>query len=392
MPVTDRGDDTDPAPYGPALTARARAVAKAGTTEMAPHLLRVPLSYYRDAALAAREHRLLRVTPLALAQTAQLAAPHDYLVRSVLGTSVLLTRGADGVARAFLNYCRHRGAKPAEGCGNTRRFSCPYHAWTYDSAGQLVGIPGQAGFDELDRSDYGLVGLPCEERHGLVWVVLTAGAPIDVRSHLGPLDDELARWRYDSFDPFAERQFDAAVNWKAAIEAFAEGYHFPYVHADSIVGQNTMGNTGIHDAFGPHHRLGLALNWITSLDPDDPANQDPLANLALIYWIYPNLVLAHSPVGVEVIDILPGDSPTSCTVRHGWMAAEPATDGATRAGYAELYETVHTAVRDEDFGMLPSCGEAIRNAQHDHMVIGRNEIGVQHVVRTFAAALDFPLG
>jgi nitrite reductase/ring-hydroxylating ferredoxin subunit len=308
-----------------------------------------------------------------------------------MGTSVLLSRDGDGRAHAFLNYCRHRGAKPAEGCGSTRRFVCPYHAWTYDSAGSLVGLPGQEGFEELSRGDYGLVELPSEERHGFVWVVLTAGAPIDVGAHLGPLDAELGSWDYGSYEYLTERDFGSDVNWKSALEAFAEGYHFPYVHRDSLVGQNTMGNTGIHDAFGRHHRLGLALSWITTADRGEPSSWDPLNNMALIYWIFPNLVLANSPVGLEIIDILPGDSPSSCAVRHGWMATVPAPDAATRAGYEELFAAVHAAVRGEDFGMLPSCGEAIRRAQHEHMVIGRNEIGVQHLVRTFADELGFAL-
>jgi choline monooxygenase len=391
MTTTDHGPQTVPPPYDEGLTRRGLAVAETGTTEMAESVLRVPLAYYRDPAVLERERTLLATTPLALVASAEVAHPHDYLVRSAMGTSVLVSRDGDGLVRAFLNYCRHRGAKPAEGCGNARRFACPYHAWTYDSGGQLVGLPGQDGFPDIDRSAYGLVELPSEERHGFVWVVLTVGAPIDVAAHLGPLDDELGGWGYERFEPLTHRDFEAAVNWKAALEAFAEGYHFPYVHGNSLVGQNTMANTGIHDAFGRHHRLGLALQWITSLDRADPASWEPLNNLAVIYWIYPNLVLANSPVGLEIIGILPGDSPTSCSVRHGWMATHPAGDDATRAGYWQLYEAVHAAVRDEDFGMLPSCGEAIRHGQHDHMLIGRNEIGVQHVVRTFASELGFVL-
>jgi hypothetical protein len=113
--------------------------------------------------------------------------------------------------------------------------------------------------------------------------------------------------------------------------------------------------------------------------------------MVFIYWIFPNLTLAMSPVGTEIIDILPGGTPGRCTMRHGWMATEPAADEATRAGYMELYEAVHAAVRDEDFGVLPGCGQASQQGQHDHMVIGRNEIGVQHVVTTFHEALGRPL-
>ena len=297
---------------------------------------------------------VLTTTPLALVASARLPLPAR--LRRARRRRHLGARqpGADGTARAFLNYCRHRGAKPAEGCGNARRFTCPYHAWTYDSEGQLVGLPGARGFEEVDRAEHGLVELPCEERHGLVWVVLTADAPIDVAAHLGPLDDELAGWGLATYEHLTERTFDSAVSWKAALEAFAESYHFPYVHGSSLIGQNTVPDTATFDRYGRHHRLGFPCPWITTIAEDAP----PLEGMALIYWLFPNLVLAVSIVGVELIDILPGDDPGTCTVRHGWMAREPATDEATRAGYHALYEAVHQAVRDEDFAMLPSAARA----------------------------------
>ncbi len=374
------------------LTRRALHLVTTGTTDCADSVLRVPLGYYRDPDVLARERtEILDVTPLALAPTAQIPAPHDFVVREVLDRSVLLTRGADGVARAFLNYCRHRGARPAEGCGNARRFSCPYHAWTYDSAGQLVGIPGQDGFTGIDPADHGLVELPSQERHGFVWAILTAGATIDVAAHLGPLDDELALWNYETYGYLTEREFSSEVNWKNALEAFAEGYHFPYVHGQSVIGQNTVANTSTHDEFGHHHRLGFPFTWIAALADDPDGDWNPRNHMGVIYWIYPNLVLANSPVGVEIIDILPNHDPVSCTVRHGWMATSPWTDDEGRAGYEAIYEQVHAAVRDEDFTMLPSCGDGVRHGQHDHMLIGRNEIGVQHLIRTLAGQLDIAL-
>jgi phenylpropionate dioxygenase-like ring-hydroxylating dioxygenase large terminal subunit len=371
---------------GPELVARALALVDAGSTEMADGLLRVPLDYYREEEQFAREVELCRRTPLALAATAQMPNDHDFVVREVLGTSILLSRGDDGVARAFLNYCRHRGGKPAAGAGTTRRFTCPYHAWSYDSAGNLAGMPGQAGFDDLVRDSYGLFELPSEERHGLIWVVLSADVAIDVAAHLGPLDAELAGWGLAGSEYLTEREITGTVNWKAAIEAFAENYHFPFVHANSIVGQNTVANTAVYDGYGAHHRLGFPCPWIEGAR-QDPDVSDPLTYMVFIYWIFPNLTLAMSPVGTEVIDILPGNDAEHCTLRHGWMASAPAPDEATRTGYWELYEAVHAAVRDEDFGVLQGCGQTARDGQFEHQVIGRNEIAVQHVVTTFQEAL-----
>jgi choline monooxygenase len=374
------------------LTERALRLVRDKTTEMADDVLRVPLRYYRDPEITAlEESSLLRRTPLAVLPSAQIARPNDYVVRPVLGDSLLITRDGTGVAHVFLNYCRHRGAMPACGAGTARRFTCPYHAWTYRNDGRLVAIPGSAGFTGMAKDDYGLVELPSEERHGFLWAVLTAGAEMDLDAHLGPMGAELAALDYASFGYHDHREFDSEVSWKGALEAFAEGYHFPFVHGDSLIGQNALPDTSIHDAFGRHHRMGFPFRWITDL-PQGAGSGDVRDAMGLIYWIYPNLVLANSSVGVEVIDILPAGSPTRCTVRHSWLARVPATDEPTRAGYAMIFDAVHAAVRDEDFAMLPQCGQGVRHGQHDHMLIGRNEIGVQHMIRVFAHELGIALG
>jgi choline monooxygenase len=243
----------------------------------------------------------------------------------------------------------------------------------------------------MDFSEYGLVELPNEERYGFIWVVLTAGANIDVQSHLGNLAAELAEFDYASFGYHDYREFESEVSWKGALEAFAEGYHFPFVHGDSLIGMNALPNTAIYDEYGHHHRLGFPFNWIANLADDPSGSWDVRDNMGVIYWIYPNLILANSNVGVEVIDILPAGEPTRCTVRHSWLARYPATGDEQRELYDGIFAAVHAAVRDEDFAMLPQCGEGVRHGQHGHMIIGRNEIGVQHMIKVFADQLGVAL-
>ncbi|MSZ76389.1 MAG: Rieske 2Fe-2S domain-containing protein, partial [Actinobacteria bacterium] len=266
------------------LTRRARALVLGRTTDMAERMLEVPLSYYRDPEVFDRELELLRTTPLALVPSAQLASPHAFIVRDVLGTSLLMTRDADGQAHVFLNYCRHRGASPAEGSGVSRRFTCPYHAWSYDTKGCLASMPGKKGFADMDRSGYGLVELPSEERHGFLWAVLDKDAPLDLDEHLGELDAELAQWGYGSYGYLTEREFTSSVSWKNALEAFAESYHFPFVHGQSVIGMNTVADTSVHDAFGRHHRMGFPFKWIEDLSED--GDWSPQSNMGVIYWIY----------------------------------------------------------------------------------------------------------
>jgi len=374
------------------LTQRALRHALNGTTDFAERELRVPLHYYRDPKITEiEESQILRRVPLAIVPSAQIPQKNDYLVRSVRGDSLLVTRDRLGLSHVFLNYCRHRGAMPACGSGNATRFVCPYHAWTYKNTGELFMLPGKAGFDSMDTKAYGLVELPSQERHGFIWAVLTADATIDVDAHLGDFGAELALWNFESYGYHTYREFNSDVSWKGALEAFTEGYHIPYVHGESIIGQNTLANTMIYDEFGKHHRLGVPFTWITNLNTDPAAPVEPSANMGVIYWVYPNLILATSPVGVEIIDMLPDGEPTRCSVRHTWMGKIPATNDEMRATYDAIYEGVHSAVRDEDFALLPQCGEGVRQGQHDHMIIGRNEIGVQHMVKVFAAELGVAL-
>ncbi|MCY4666209.1 MAG: hypothetical protein OXC00_16255, partial [Acidimicrobiaceae bacterium] len=75
-----------------ALTRRVLDLVVRETTDMAAAVLRVPLEYYRDPANLESELALLRSTPLPVVPGAQIAAPNDFVVRSMLGASLLVTR------------------------------------------------------------------------------------------------------------------------------------------------------------------------------------------------------------------------------------------------------------------------------------------------------------
>src|SRR5688500_15792875 len=117
-----------------ALAKRMLALHEAGTTDQAPDVHRVASSSYIDPVRWQLEvERIWKRVPLPLALTCEIREPGSYKSMDAVGVPVLVTRGADGVARAFLNSCRHRGAIVApEGCGTARRFTCPYHGWVYD--------------------------------------------------------------------------------------------------------------------------------------------------------------------------------------------------------------------------------------------------------------------
>ena len=156
--------------------------------------VRSPLIRYGEVRFAAECEKIFRRKPFIALHAGELAEQGSFVTRNALNLPLLFVRGSDGKARCFLNVCRHRGAElVGQESGCKRRFTCPYHAWTYDTQGRLVGVPHEKnGFPGLNRDAHGLAGLPCEERHGWIWILATPGATLDVRDWLGGLSEDVA--------------------------------------------------------------------------------------------------------------------------------------------------------------------------------------------------------
>ena len=81
----------------------------------------------------------------------------DFHTFDFVGESLVVVRGKDGGARAFANVCRHRGARLLDGpVGHCGRIVCPYHAWTYDLEGRLIGVPMRDDYPALQMHEQGL--------------------------------------------------------------------------------------------------------------------------------------------------------------------------------------------------------------------------------------------
>ena len=129
----------------------------------------LPARTYQDPAVLdwEREHILQRDW-LAVGRAEEVPEPGSFLVRDVLGESVLLVRGRDDVIRAFYNVCRHRGTAVEEReCGKAVRFQCPYHAWIYDLDGSLVRAKHTEDLDDFSLDTYGLRAHPVRDLAGL---------------------------------------------------------------------------------------------------------------------------------------------------------------------------------------------------------------------------------
>ena len=303
-----------------------------------------------------------------------------------MGRSILLTRTSDGSVKAFDNVCLHRQSQVVTGCGSAKRFTCPYHAWTYDNTGRLVGLPGREGFPDVTLKSDGLTELPATEFAGFLWVALDPGATLDVAAHLGPLADELDSWGIGRWSPLGEKVLDCPINWKLAVDTFAENYHFATVHRQTFA-TIARSNCTVFDSYGPHHRLIFPLNTILELDNIPEEQWDPFHNMVVIYALFPNIVLSVTIANGELFRIYPGDRPGRSITVHQNSTPLDLSDESVAAGAQAVFEYAHATVRDEDYRLVEGLQANLESGARDHLVFGRNEPGLQHRHITWEQAL-----
>lgn len=201
----------------------------------------LPGRYFHDPAIFAREQaRIFAEMWVCAGRADALPKPGDFLTIELAGESVIVLRGRDGELRAFLNVCRHRGARLClEQAGNTGpALQCPYHAWSYALDGRLVGAPNIARDESLDRAALGLAPVNLEIWEGLIWLSL-ADDPASVREQLEPALvarfgalEKFQRYGIGNLAVGTSISYDIAANWKLVVENFMECYHCAPVHPE----------------------------------------------------------------------------------------------------------------------------------------------------------------
>jgi nitrite reductase/ring-hydroxylating ferredoxin subunit len=372
-----------------ALTEEVFAHLDAKTTARNDAITRNPVAVYADPDWLAREKRtLFRDYPLLMGLSCQLPDVGSYLTEDRAGVPIVVVRGEDGGVRAFMNVCRHRGAKVAEGCGRLKKnFVCPYHGWSFDTAGRLVGIPDRDSFKGLDQAQNSLVELPAEERDGLIWVRPSVGAPLDIEGHLAGLAPELASYGFESYHHYDTRILRQKMNWKIVIDTFLEPYHFGVLHAGTV-GPIFFPNLCLFHPFGLNLRETLPRRSIVELRDMPKSEWDLVTHTALVYVLFPNTVFVMQADHAETWRVFPvGDSVDECMMYLDFYIPEPAdTESARRHWDRNMDLTIRTVV-EEDFPTGESIQFGFGSGVQDHVIFGRNEPALAHFENSIAAAV-----
>jgi len=173
-------------------------------------------------------------------RTEEVANAGDHIVRDIAGESVLITRNEDGDLRAFYNVCSHRGTKfvdDIEGTGHVRKaFVCPYHAWTYDLNGRLIGTPNVKEDELFDRSAYPLHDITVEGYAGFLFVNLS-GEPRPLMEALTDGAETITafeRFKMHELRIGVRIVYEVEANWKIVVENYNECLHCPQVHPELV--------------------------------------------------------------------------------------------------------------------------------------------------------------
>ncbi|MEO6360222.1 MAG: aromatic ring-hydroxylating dioxygenase subunit alpha, partial [Sphingomicrobium sp.] len=187
---------------------------------------------YSDPEFFAAEQRaFLRAAPQVVCHESEIAQPGAWRSLEYLGESVIVIRGDDGAARAFLNLCRHRGSRLVDGNGGCARvLTCPYHAWSYGRDGRLIGVPHRSEYPGLDLQEMGLIPVAVEHWRGFLFVTLEPGAP-SVAEMLRPYEAEVAPYRFEDLRAIGRLTLRTrTLNWKTIADNYSDGLHIPVGH------------------------------------------------------------------------------------------------------------------------------------------------------------------
>jgi phenylpropionate dioxygenase-like ring-hydroxylating dioxygenase large terminal subunit len=354
-----------------------------GTTDQAPDTMALPVAAYLDEHRYREEFEIIfKRHPQAIALGIQVAEPGNYLASKIMGVPVLIVRGKDAQVRVFLNACRHRGAKVcAEGAGNSSRFTCPYHAWTYNNQGDLIGVTGREKFGPADIADLGLTELHSVECGGVIWATLTPGIPFDIDNWLGDARREIEALALDKCHLFAVHHVPGP-GWKVTMDGYLEAYHHDTVHRNTLA-KHTIGNTIAHDLFGRHQRLTMGRHSLRTMTSAPADEQEALSHIRQIHCIFPNFQISGILGGhILVSQIFPGGTPdSSMTIQLILSARKPETP-EEQAACEDFSLLANDAVAREDYPIGFGIQDGLASGANEHFVLGRNEPGIQHYHRT----------
>lgn len=350
--------------------------------------------YASPSRIAEERQTLFRRFPLVVGFSSHIKEPGDFLTHDLTGVPILVVRKKCGEVGAFVNSCRHRGAKVAQqphgrGCKN---FVCPYHAWSYDLDGNLRGVPEAHCFPRLKKHESGLVALPVVERHGMIWVVPTPGTAVDFDAYLGVFGQDLQSFGLDEYWVSATKLLPGKIDWKLMVEANQESYHINVLHKGTA-GRRYRPQCSLLDLDSPHSRSILVHASAGRAPlPESEKEWRLLDHADIVYFIFPNTMLLFAGDGVQVISPYPLGVGRS--VMQGARLDPPGATGKSARDFATAFYGNYWQTIVEDVNVSESIQQAASGPSAVLLQLGANEFTIsefhRHIERAITGQLIVP--
>jgi Rieske 2Fe-2S family protein len=351
----------------------------------------LPGRYYTDPEIfAAEQERVFEQMWFCAVRSADLPNPGDFKTVTIGRESVLISRARDNSIRAFLNVCRHRGARlcTSESGSVKRAFQCPYHAWTYGLDGKLVAAPNLTSMPDIDRVEYGLTNVHVREWLGYTWISL-AEHPASfeetvqsaVTERLGTLE-AIDGYEIADLDVGRRIRYEVKANWKLIIENFMECYHCATIHpeltevlpefADGYAAQYYVG----HGAEFGTEISGFTVDGSEGFDKLSGITEDQDRRYYAI-TIRPQVFINLVPDHVIIHRMYPM-APDYTIVECDWLyAKQVVAEGRDVSRSVELFHRVN----EQDFDACERCQPAMSSRAYANggvLVPSEHHIGEFH--------------
>ncbi|MEQ8349755.1 MAG: aromatic ring-hydroxylating dioxygenase subunit alpha [Sneathiellaceae bacterium] len=334
--------------------------------------------FHRDWLLVGREEEFPR--------------PGDYQARRLVGRPVLIARDKHGRLGAFHNMCLHRGVEVAQGRGNAGRLMCPYHGWTYDLSGQLLGAAYMKDSDGFDTKDCRLPRIHLETWRGNIFVSFAA-VPPDFAAAMAEFEQDFAGLHMERCRLADLAHMQLNCNWKFLHENLMDFYHVGVLHAKSFgarfswrtedVSLKQGGGITIRYKAAPSTPDGQALfgkaPWLEAEEN----------SFACTGFMPPNLTIFGRIDCVKMMVAWP-DGPHRCEVMIYALFpeaffADPAFDEKL-----QVYKDFQTRIYEEDRSMIESMQKAMALPDYRPGRMSVMEMPIHHFLNGYAERMFGP--
>jgi Rieske 2Fe-2S family protein len=259
---------------------------------------------------------------IAACREEEIPAAGDWVTVRIGTQSLVVLRNESGI-KAFHNTCRHRGSILCEresGRFARGRIVCPYHSWTYDLGGKLIGTPRRMETPDFDAEDFPLFEVSVDTWGGFVFVNLARG-----RGTAG-LREKYGNYNFQNLRIGKRIVADVKANWKLLVENFAECFHCPPVHPELcrvVTAYQDAGAWGLRKRkeekaeFAPGAAT-LTMDGTSRLPAFSGLNEEEKKSLYIPQMLPPNLFLNIQPDYVNSHMMFP-TGPESVRIVYDWL-------------------------------------------------------------------------